>query len=328
MVRCLAPWTLLITAVAHAQPTLDRQVFPSAATVYGYHDTPYMAAGRAGMGMKWDYSSLPLGALVPYQWTTTDIAPGAGAFPSKALVLRVPGEPTAYYQTGDTAFYWLGSYSDTALIRFDPPLAILDLPCTIGTQWLDTGVAAVTGAGRLAMRSTSLQAHADAWGTLIMPYGEVHNVLRVRYELKVTARNDPQQMILSEVRYSWYCDRTPMPLLIITERFGWPPERTLRWLDGTWQTDPASLFRPIVLRPFPDPCDDMTVVDLPATRADRTILQLVDGNGQVRKEWLAEFTGPQTRRLTLQMNDVPSGAYTLSWIGTAGTLGSSRLTKR
>lgn len=328
MVRCLVSCVLLIATAVHAQPTLDRRVFPSAGTVYGYHDTPYMAAGKAGMGMKWDYGSLPFGAVVPYQWTTTDIAPGAGAFPSKALVLQVPGEPTAYYQTGDTALYWLGSYSDTALVRFDPPLAILDLPCTIGTQWLDTGVAAVTGAGRLAMRSTLLRANADAWGTLIMPYGEVQNVLRVRSELKVTARNDPQHVILSEVRYSWYCDRTPMPLLIITERFGWPPERTLRWLDGTWQTDPASLFRPIVLRPFPDPCDDMTVVDLPATRADRTVLQLVDGNGQVRREWLAEFSGPETRRMTLQMNEVPSGAYTLAWVGTSGTLGSSRLTKR
>lgn len=320
--------TLLVASTALAQPMLDRGMFPSAAAVYGYHDTPFMAAGKAGMATKWDYSSLPPGALVPYQWTTTDIARGAGAFPSTALVLQVPGEPTAYYQTGNTALYWLGSYSDTALIRFDPPLAILDLPCTIGTQWRDTGVAAVTGAGRLDMRVTTLTAHADAWGTLIMPYGEVPNVLRVRSELKVTARNDPERVLLSEVRHAWYSDRTPMPLLIITERYGWPPERTLRWLDGTWRTDPASLFRPIVLRPFPDPCDDMTVVDLPATRADRTVLQLVDGSGQVQKEWLAEFTGPETRRFTLQMNDVPSGAYTLSWIGTAGTLGSSRLTKR
>ena len=32
------------------------------------------------MGLKWDYSALPMGTIVPYEWTTTAIAPGAGAF--------------------------------------------------------------------------------------------------------------------------------------------------------------------------------------------------------------------------------------------------------
>lgn len=327
--RVFAPLLMLVAGGSAAQPTLDKLGFLSFAPVYGYHDVPYQPAGKPGAGVKWDFSALPQGAIVPYRWTTTDIAPGAGAFPAKAQVLQVPGEPTVYYQLGDTALYWLGTYADTALVRFDPPMALLDLPCTYNTQWQDSGVAAVTGAGHLHIRITRMKVQADAWGTLVMPYGVVPNTLRVRYELVASDRSDPGRTVLSETRYAWYCDRTPMPLLVVSERTGWPPpERTTRWLDGTWQTDPASLFLPVALSVFPDPCDDVAYVDLPAARPGRTVLQLVDGSGQVRREWLAEFSSPQTRRMTLEMNDVPSGRYTLAWMGPEGTWGNARLVKR
>lgn len=325
------PFVLLVLAhaAALAQPTIDRLGLDQYASVYGYHDVPFMPVGKGGVGVKWDYSGLPKGAIVPYRWTTTDIAPGAGAFPTDAMVLQVPGEPTAYYQLGDTALYWLGTYTDTALVRFDPPLAMLDLPCSYSTTWQDTGVAAITGAGRLHLRITSLTAEADGWGTLVMPYGTVPNTLRVRYRLVAADRSDPSRVVLSETRYAWYCERTPMPLLVISEKTGWPPpERTLRWLDGTWQTKPESLFQPVALFAFPDPCDDVAYVDLPAVQADRTVLQLIDATGQIRKQWSAEFNSPQTRRLTLEMNDVSAGQYTLTWIGTNGTLGNARLQKR
>lgn len=320
---------LLASGAAVAQPTLDRNMMPTTGTVFGYHDVPFLGADKAGPTQKWDFSALPTGTIVPYEWTTTAIAPGAGAFPSSALVLKVPGEPTAYYQPSDTALRWLGTYTDTALVRFDPPLDILDLPCSMYSTWRDSGIAAITGSGRIDIRMTTLQATADAWGTLLMPYGPVEDVLRVRYELKVTSRKDRDLVHMREVRYAWHSTRTPMPLLVVVERSGWPPpERYTRWLDGSWQDDPGSLFRPIALHVFPDPCDDVATVDLPARKADRTVLQLIDGNGQVRREWLAEFTGPQTRRMTLQMHDVPSGGYNLTWVGTDGTIGSTRLTKR
>lgn len=314
---------------ALAQPVLDRSMMPATGTVFGYHDVPFLGAGKVGAAQKWDFSALPTGTIVPYEWTTTAIAPGAGAFPPNALVLKIPGEPTAYYLPTDTALRWLGTHTDTALVRFDPPLDVLDLPCTMYSAWRDSGIAAITGAGRIDIRVTTLEATADGWGTLIMPYGPVEDVLRVRYELKVGSRSDPELVHLREVRHAWYSDRTPMPLLVVVERYGWPPpERYTRWLDASWQDDPSSLFRPVALHVFPDPCDDVLTVDLPARKADRTVLQLVDGNGQVRREWLAEFPGPQTRRMVLQMNDVPSGGYTLTWVGTDGTLGSTRLTKR
>ena len=312
-----------------AQPTLTGNLLPDMGSIYGYHDVPFQAPGRAGNGMKWDLSGLPAGSVVPYYWTSINTAPGAGAFPDDAAVLQVPGEPAAYYQLGDTALYWLGTYADTALVRFDPPMAIVDLPCSINSTWSDSGVAAVTGAGRIDIRVTAYHAQADAYGTLVLPYGTVDKVLRVRSELTATDKFPPHRLRLHEVRYAWYCDRTPMPLLIVVERTGWPPpQRYMRWLDGSWQDDPGRLFKPIVLHPVPDPCDDIITVDLPAARADRTVLQLLDEQGNARKQWPVEFNSPQTRRMTLEMSEVPSGNYTLNWIGTNGTIGNARLEKR
>ena len=319
----------LVAASALAQPTLSHEALPVTGTVYGYHDVPYLKPGNPGEGLRWDFSSLPIGTIIPYVWATTDIAPGAGAFPSTSMVRQVPGEPASYFQRTDTGLLWIGTYSDTALLRFDPPMRELALPCSMNDQWTDTGIVAVTGAGRIGIYKVRHSVKADAWGTLLMPYGVVENVLRVRSEWDLLDRRYLKYPVRREVRYSWYSDRTPMPLLVITERAGWaPPDRILRWLDGSWRDDPIRLFQPIRLVAFPDPCDDMVTIDLPAARADRTILQLVDGMGNSARQWPVEFTSPETRRLVLEMNGVPAGSYTLTWTGTNGTLGNARLTKR
>lgn len=320
---------ILFSAWATAQPVLSKGTLPVAGTVYGYHDVPYLPPGGPGEGLRWDYTALPAGTLVPYAWATTDVAPGAGAFPQRAVVQEIPGEPASYFLSSDTALIWLGTYSDTAMLRFDPPLRSISFPCSIGRQWVDSGIVAVTGSGRIAIHHVVHTVKAEAWGSLTMPYGVVPDALRLRSELTFTHPRFPDQPIRREVRYSWYCNATPMPLLVIIERSGWyPPDKLLRWLDGSWREGEQSLFRPMRLHVFPDPCDDMATIDLPASRADRTVLQLVDGTGTPVKEWLAEFTSPETRRLVLAMGDVPSGHYTLSWVGTNGTLGSVRLTKR
>lgn len=317
-----------ITSVI-AQPVLSDDDLPVAGTMYAYHDVPYLKPGPPGEGMRWDYTALPAGTLMPYQWTTSDVAPGAGAFPQHALVEIIPGEPAFYYVETDSTFLWMGSYSDTALLRFDPPLRAIKFPCSIGMQWSDSGVVALTGSGRIAMRNVVHTVKADAWGTLIMPYGVVNDALRLRSELLLIDPKYPDAPVRREVRYSWYCDKTPMPLLTIIERTGWyPPDRILRWLDGSWRDGEQNLFQPIRLRVFPDPCDDVATIDLPASRPDRTVLQLIDGGGNVTKYWQVEFTSPETRRLVLPMSDVPSGHYTLAWVGTNGTLGTVRLERR
>lgn len=314
---------------ASAQPTIKKDLLPAQGNVFGYHDVPYVRPGKAGNDLKWDFSGLTSGGIVPYHWGNTSVAPGAGAFPTSASVLQIPGEPTSYYQMGDTALFWLGTWSDSGLVRFDPPLAVMDLPCGMNTIWSDSGIAAVTGTGRIDVRMTHIDGRADAWGTLVMPYGEIEDVLRIRTELRVTALDRPDRIHLHEVRYSWYCDRTPMPLLVVVERSGWPPPRQfMRWLDGSWRDNPNRLFQPVVLHPFPDPTEDVITLDLPAREADRTIVQLIDGGGQVRRQWLAEFTREETRRMTLDLSGVPSGLYTLTWTGTNGTIGNGRIEKR
>ena len=73
---------LSFAAAAGAQPVLSDDDLPVAGTMYVYHDVPYMKAGPAGASMRWDQTALPAGTLLPYQWTTSDVAPGAGAFPA------------------------------------------------------------------------------------------------------------------------------------------------------------------------------------------------------------------------------------------------------
>lgn len=318
-----------LTISVAAQPVLGDDELPVAGTVYGYHDVPYTKPTAGGEGLRWDQSALPAGALMPYQWTTSDVAPGAGAFPARSVVQLIPGEPASYYAETDSSLLKLGSYSDTALFRFDPPLRSIIFPCSYGMQWQDSGTVALTGSGRISICRFLHTVTADAWGSLSLPYGTESNVLRLRSELVLQDRTEPKKIVRREIRYEWYTDKTPMPLLSTVERTGeYGTDRITRWLDGSWRSGEQNLFQPIRLRVFPDPCDDVATIDLPASRADHTLLQLVDGTGNITKSWSVEFTSPETRRLGLPMSDVPSGHYTLTWVGTNGTLGSVRLERR
>ncbi|MBK8615263.1 MAG: hypothetical protein IPN85_17775 [Flavobacteriales bacterium] len=326
----LIPIGLMAALSVSAQALLNRNALPATGSVYGYHDTPYLSPGRAGDGLQWDFADLPSGTLIPYAWTTTDIAPGAGAFPHAARVLDVIGQPAQYFQATDTALLWLGWYSDTTLLRFDPPLRILHLPCAFQSAWGDTGVAAITGSGRVAVLRVEFHTMADARGTLNMPYGSIRDVLRLRSELKVYDPAHPDHALIREVRNAWYTDQTPMPLLVTTERptdelTGRSTKRTLRWLDGSWRDGPENLFRPLKLRVYPDPCDDNFWIVLPERNADHTLLQLIDETGMVSKQWNVEFNSSQSRTINYDVSDLASGHYTVVWVGTNGTIGNARL---
>lgn len=329
MIRTLLPCCFLVVLGVNAQPVLRTDKLPAAGTVYAYHDVPYLKPLPPQANMRWDYTALPSGAMMPYQWSTTLLSPGSGAFPTESLVLRIPGEPAQYYLQSDSSLMLLGSYGDTELLRFDPPLRPVSYPSSIGMDWQDSGVVALSGSGRIALLQVRHTVKADAWGSLAMPYGVIQQVIRLRSELVLIDPKFSDQPVSTEVRYTWYCDQTPMPLLTVVERSGWnPPDGIMRWLDGSWREGEQSLFRPIRLRVFPDPCVDHATIDLPATGPDQTVLQLINSMGKIVKTWNVEFTQAETRRLTLQMSAVPTDHYTLQWVGSKGTIGSVRLEKQ
>ena len=102
----------------------------------------------------------------------------------------------------------------------------------------------------------------------------------------------------------------------------------MRWRDGFWRDGEQSLFHPIRLRVFPYPCVDYATIDLPASSADHTVLQLVNGMGKTVKTWSVGSTRPETQRLTLEMTDVSPDHYTLRWLGSKGNIGMVRLEKQ
>jgi len=102
----------------------------------------------------------------------------------------------------------------------------------------------------------------------------------------------------------------------------------MRWLDGSWRDGEQSLFHPIRLRVFTDPCVDYATIDLPASRADHTVLQLVNGMGKTVQTWSVGSTRPETRRLTLEMTGLSLDHCTLRWVGSKGNFGMVRLEKQ
>jgi hypothetical protein len=117
-------------------------------------------------------------------------------------VLQVPGEPAAYFQMGDTALFWLGTASVDDIVRFDPPIPWIHRPAQMRDRWTDSSLAAVTGGGRIELRVTRYTVTADGFGTLVMPYGGVPDVLRLRHDLRVRNERVPDDPERWEVRYS------------------------------------------------------------------------------------------------------------------------------
>jgi hypothetical protein len=171
---------VLLNAGAYAQPTLqwqDQIVTPF--DQWTYYGVAYSNSGIPAENVYWDYSDLvPLDTTFA-QGHVPSTTPYDAQFPVATAATSV-GDAYEYVQLDANQLLNLGNFSGSSSLIYSDPRKDMQFPLAYNNAWLDD----IAGNGSTPIDSYSLTGSiigaADAWGTLLLPYGEVGNILRVR----------------------------------------------------------------------------------------------------------------------------------------------------
>lgn len=266
---------LLISGVsAHSQaPVLD---FANTGTLpgesYVYHACAWQSPGSSGIGQTWDFSTFTTDSLINISFVDPAGTPEAASFPTATIAADNGGDAYAYSEFVASGGSFLGmTLPGEAPIVYSDPMLQAYYPSTYMTSWTDDYAASFSVAGFAVVRSGTISAEADAYGTLILPYGNLTDVLRVTY---VDDYDDVSLITVSSHReYTYYLQAgTHYP---IAEIFSYATTvlGNTTTITGSHWLDIGS----VGVAPLPVPSASLMVTADPSTDAIHVDMQLETG---------------------------------------------------
>ncbi len=199
---------LFIQVRTNAQPNLTAATNnPTAGQIFTQHQTAYTAAGAAGANVTWNFSTLSSTLTITNSFSLPSATPYASSFPTANLASLISdgvSSPYYSYYIANTNYFAVdGLYipNGSIAVPYSDAENLLQYPMTYNTSYTDNFACTIMGYDRHGQVSVI----ADGYGTLIMPYGTVTNVLRVKasetyadYMSGVAVTN------YTSVNYYWY----------------------------------------------------------------------------------------------------------------------------
>jgi len=275
------------------------------------YDASMTSPGNSGANITWDFSSL----ISTGTSTGTLVAPSSlsdGANHPIANFASGDANTQAYLFIDNDEYSIAGAFSNT-LGRdvYSDVREVYKFPITFGDSYNEIFTSLTTNMiPQTFNRGGTVTIEADGYGTLIMPYGTVNDVLRI----KTTANySDTLGGLLiatyTDVLYSWFNANTSTTILTHNEFgiSGFPPIFLGSYLDPTSVItslgDEFVQTSPILV--YPNPARDQVTVSLDRTY-NQAIVQIIDVTGKVVK---TESINNGTKNVSLELNELDRGVY-------------------
>lgn len=213
------------TPFAFAQTTLTQanHFAPSEGIRYTRYkcDTTGIVAGAGGENAIWDFSNISLAPT--FIDAGTYVLPGltqySTSFPDANLAEVLSSNQTFYYTDNADSISLLGyvtvSGTNISQVTYTDPFTLLSYPFTYGDNFSD--IAARTYANITGTATYNVT--ADGYGTLVLPIGTFHNVLRLHSEANFNDVSATGTFFeLQDDLYEWFDGIHPKPLLSIRVR--------------------------------------------------------------------------------------------------------------
>lgn len=212
--------------------------------------------GPQGVDVIWDFSALNVVADTLRVWCEPDTTPYAASFLPATLALAVAGGNWYdYYYTNNEALEYMGDAGPNHLTFYSDVMTVLKYPLSYGDDWNET--CAIESDTSISGTSVGV---VMGTGSLIMPYGTVSNVVRVR--LTVSIYNEYTGTTL-RVYNKYYKPGVHAPLLVLDQHR--PPPV---WIDGASIGMAEALRNAIGMEVVPVPASSTITVTLVAGGGD------------------------------------------------------------
>ncbi len=315
---------VLLPLFGISQITLDSaSVIPGIGDTIDYYimNNPesFGSVGAAGAKQVWDFSSISIGDSTDLEFE------GVSRFPADpdntnlceqysgftGIRIQYKSTPSDFYIMGTRSGITQISYENDSLLKFKFPVAMND--SYTSPYQFETGGLSNT------KRKGTYKVTVDAWGSLILPYGGLNDILRVKIEENyndTTGRIRPRTTVYSSTTYEYWQKGTGSYVMsvkyedddgtldtIVTYRKG---EQVVISPVDTTKEDTTSVVEiqpKKSLQLFPNPASDIIHVTAQGISVD-TKVHLMKITGSFQQ--VLEFNDG-----SFDISDYPSGHYVL-----------------
>jgi hypothetical protein len=170
------------------------------------YDASLISPGSSGANVTWDFSTIVSTGTSTYNWITSSSTPYSSSYPNANLAISDAGY-YYYYSASSTDYSSCGGTNPSAqVISYSDLEKQLVFPMTYNTTFSDAFAATYDAGSSMFMnRAGTMTGVADGYGTLILPYGTITDVLRVKLveDYQDSYLGTPM-VVYSTEAYAWY----------------------------------------------------------------------------------------------------------------------------
>lgn len=345
----LAIVTCLITLWAQAQPVLNNNYNPSPqpGTIINISrvNTGAITQGASGAAITWNFASLSTLNSKTGTFVVPNATPYGALFPNATIAIAY--NPAIeygsfnvnyeFFNISNAAFIkngFVNNASTPVVVNYSDPKVVMPYPFTFGNAHIDDFLATYTSGANSITESGSFTATADAYGTLTLPYGTIHNVLRVHFVETYTQTIpgfDPFNY--SVETYAWYHPKLAYPFFSISsEEVNGSPQPSIiaRYIEIPGFDDSIEIVG--INTPsgnssvsvYPNPMQNQAVVSLSLLQAAKVQASVYNLSGQRVAIITDDYLLQGTHTLPFNAETLPKGMYLLE-LSIDGNVQTSKL---
>ncbi len=317
---------------AQAQFTLaNPEHVPGPGLSFSVNLGPFVAPGSGGANQVWDFSSMVATGIDTLYFVDPASTPSGADFASSTVALFDGDQDYSYFQATATEFLLNGNDDGSYAFPMSDPSKYWPFPCNFNDTWSDVLGGSVIVQAQTVTRAGTVTGIADGYGTLLLPFGPVDDVLRVVVDENY---QDAVSIItaIHDVQTHYYFKRfLPFPVLQITNRTtnvngSITTLQTAQWVDSAavgvlerWSTG-------IDAQLIPNPAVGSTTLSF---EADGNVeVNVIDLTGRVALTQRLKSLSPGIQTHTLDISTLSSGTYMVRFADSKGGIGAKKLVVR
>lgn len=312
------------TVTLLAQPTITSNDVPAIGQQFTYvGDATYVTLPGAGSDQTWDFSASGGTVGNTLNAIAASSAMGAAAFPTANIALATAGFEEFIGITADGLEHF-GQYTTSDNIVYTNPELYLPIPCVYGQSWNDDFAGWWGGGSNTFTGNTT--AFTGGFGTLILPWGTLTNVLRADMTQTRDESNGFSYVRTTNVFYRpgtgyFVANNEVLELYFGTTLISTTEELT--YLDASSIGLQENTANAIGVELMPVPAKDLVTVVFGAAGAMQ--LRLLDGAGRLVMDVPMGAFAPGIHRHELDIRSLPTGIYSVQVTNAGGERGTRKL---
>jgi hypothetical protein len=303
----------LFTSTVFGQPVLTSSgILPHEGDQFTYYSTEVLSRGASGAGITWDFSNLQATDTIQLKWFNKSESAYKDSFPNAELTAETNfGIDFIKTSGGDYQRQGLVIEDFGIVTEYQDPEDFIRLPMAYSDQYEDSFSSVYNSFLGKTIRKGTLTVNADAYGTLILPYAAINNVLRISYHEDISDSTIFNTVPSTLEIISWYSNKINAPLLTYFKLSSavYGETETMQYLnqESYLIAGIPKNERIVEIKVYPVPCNKYIYVS-GIKRKRVHLIEIVDMQGKI----LRKIMTPKGNQAKINVADFEKGTYIMN----------------